>query len=252
MRTHLLIRLFLICVFSFPVWANNPVTGKYSINRAETPDVTNSFVLPYFFTGETTGFNVGIGGAVKGYGQDQLLLGATAWGGKDSYGVAAALVDYLTPWSDRLFFSSNILFSHAPNRRAYAGEQSIPTPIDQPFPGSSGSSPDQYLQGGSQSNWLEFKLEYVLPIGDRKHRSIKDYRLRGGLLVDGPSSVNWNPLRDGATTLILHQYNRYQSFDTEQGYYDGDVNAFAIGGQYDNNDFAPKPSMGSRQYLGSK
>jgi hypothetical protein len=45
-------------------------------------------------------------GAIKGLGQEQMTIGATGWGGQNSYGVSAAIADALTPWSDRLYFSA--------------------------------------------------------------------------------------------------------------------------------------------------
>ncbi|GAM62875.1 hypothetical protein JCM19232_4552 [Vibrio ishigakensis] len=92
-------------------------------------------------------------------------------------------------------------------------------------------------------------MEYVLPIGSRKSDPIIQYNLRGGLLTDAPTSTNWNPLDNGTTILILRQFNRYQSYEDENGKQSGDVNAVELGIQYDNTDFAPNPSMGSRQYL---
>lgn len=92
-------------------------------------------------------------------------------------------------------------------------------------------------------------MEYVLPIGSRKSDPIIQYNLRGGLLTDAPTSTNWNPLDSGTTILILRQFNRYQSYDDGNGKQSGDVNAVELGIQYDNTDFAPNPSMGSRQYL---
>ena len=44
--------------------------------RAENPKGTKShLVLPYAFPSESMGVVAGIGGGIKGYGQDQLLVG---------------------------------------------------------------------------------------------------------------------------------------------------------------------------------
>jgi len=43
----------------------------------------SALVLPYAFSIDSMGFTVGVGGLVKGYGQEQLVLGATAFGSSD-------------------------------------------------------------------------------------------------------------------------------------------------------------------------
>ncbi|GAM59741.1 hypothetical protein JCM19231_4101 [Vibrio ishigakensis] len=66
--------------------ATTPVSIKYTVNRAENTKKNNTMVLPYFFSSDTMGFNLGIGGVVQGIGQDQMAMGATGWGGAESYG----------------------------------------------------------------------------------------------------------------------------------------------------------------------
>ncbi|GAM70404.1 hypothetical protein JCM19236_542 [Vibrio sp. JCM 19236] len=229
--------------------AATPVSIKYTINRAENVKKNNAMVLPYFFSSDTMGFNLGIGGVVQGIGQDQMAMGATGWGGAESYGFSGGIWNYRPSFSNRTFFSIAGMYAYFPEQRAYTGNKSTPTPNGQPLPGSSGSSQDQFIEGDGFSNWLDLKMEYVLPIGSRKSDPIIQYNLRGGLLTDAPTSTNWNPLDNGTTILILRQFNRYQSYDDGSGKQSGDVNAVELGIQYDNTDFAPNPSMGSRQYL---
>ena len=86
-----------VCVFTVNplfaplVFAKSKATVKYSIIREENPKGTkNSLVLPYAFSTESMGFTVGAGGATKGYGQDQLLVGATVFGStEEAAGIVA-------------------------------------------------------------------------------------------------------------------------------------------------------------------
>lgn len=230
--------------------AATPVSIKYTINRAEnTQHKSNTVVLPYFFSSETMGFNLGIGGVVQGVGQEQLAMGATAWGGAESYGTSAGIWNYRPSFSKRTFLSIAGMYAYFPQQRAYAGGKLTPTPNDQPLPGSSDSSQEQYIEGDGFNNWLDLKMEYVLAIGSRRNNAIINYNLRGGLLTEPAPQTYWNPLENGTTILILRQFNRYQSYESLTGENSGDINAFELGIQYDNTDFAPNPSMGSRQYL---
>ncbi|MPW35592.1 BamA/TamA family outer membrane protein [Vibrio sp. B1Z05] len=236
---------------SFCVEAATPVGMKYTITRAENAnDTKNAMALPYLFSTETMGLNVGVGGVVQGIGQEQLVIGGTAWGGEESYGISAGLWNYRPWFANRAFVSVSGMYAYFPDQRAYTiGAGSWPN--DSPRPGSSGSSQDDYIQGDGFSNWLDFKIEYVLPLGSAKHSPTAHYHLRNGLLTDGPTSTYWNPLETGSTILLLRQFNRYQSYTNPgEAKQDGDMNAFELGIQYDNTDFSPNPSMGSRQYIG--
>jgi len=46
--------------------------------------------------------------------------------------------------------------------------------------------------------------------------SMQHYTLKDGLLQSAPVGGNtWNPLKNGVTTLLLRQFNRYRSFEFE-------------------------------------
>lgn len=93
-------------------------------------------------------------------------------------------------------------------------------------------------------------MEYVLPIGATRNDGRVDYKIRNGLLVSEPSGgKEWNPLESGSTIFVTRQFNRYQSFEFNQGKLDGTIHAMEFGLLYDNTDFAPNPSYGSRQYV---
>ena len=77
-----------------------------------------------------------------------------------------------------------------------------------------------------------------------------NYRLKGGLLQSAPvGGAVWNPLKSGVTTLLLRQYNRYESFETDMGDIDATTHPVALALTYNNTDFPPNPSYGSNLYL---
>ncbi|WP_173670916.1 BamA/TamA family outer membrane protein [Vibrio mediterranei] len=225
-----------------------PTNVKSRIDRQETPDrIRESMVLPYLFSTETMGLNVGVGGMIKGIYQDQMTIGGTVFGGETSYALAGGVWNYMIPGTERVFLSAYGMFGYYPKQRAYTSGNAYYTP---PRPGSNGSSNLDYLEADGASNWFDIKMEYVLPIGVTKDKGLVDYQIRNGLLVSDPSGGReWNPLTSGSTIFVARQFNRYQSFEFQQGDVDGAIHAMEFGILYDNTDFAPNPSYGSRQYI---
>ncbi|MBT1444203.1 BamA/TamA family outer membrane protein [Shewanella sp. JM162201] len=224
---------------------------KASINRAESPDrVRESLILPYAFSTETMGLNLGVGGMIKGWHQDQMTLGATAFGGDVSKGGWAGVFNYRLPSTERWFVSAHGLWAYYPDQRAYAGGSVVPIAADKPLPGSNDSSPEQYFEADGNSNWFDSRVEYTLPLGAGKERGMLEYQLKDGLLVSEPSGGgDWNPLDSGVTVAMLRLFSRYQSFEFESQKLDGDFSAWELGLLYDNTDFATNPSYGSRQWF---
>lgn len=225
-----------------------PTNVKSRIDRQETPErIRESMVLPYLFSTETMGLNVGVGGMIKGIHQDQMTIGGTVFGGETSYALAAGVWNYMIPGTERVFLSAYGMFGYYPKQRAYTSGNTLYTP---PRPGSNDSSNLDYLEADGASNWFDIKMEYVLPIGATKDQGLVDYKIRNGLLISEPSGgKEWNPLTSGSTIFVARQFNRYQSFEFQQGDVDGAIHAMEFGILYDNTDFAPNPSYGSRQYI---
>jgi len=233
-----------------PLHAKSKATVKYSTTREENPKGSkNALVLPYAFSTESMGFTVGIGAATKGYGQDQLLVGGTVLGSvEDSAVIALGMWDYKMPWVDRLYFTAVGSVGYYPNQRAYTFPY---YPPGSTRPGSNDSGEDQYVETPGDDNWLDLKLEYVLPLGSARESGMIDYRLKGGILQSEPSGGSvWNPLNTGVTVLMLKQYNRYQSYEPKGAEkVDGAIHPLQFGIYYDNTDFSANPSFGSSQYL---
>jgi len=230
--------------------ARPPASVKYSTTRAENPrGVKNSLVIPYAFSSDSMGFTVGVGGGMRGYGQEQLLVAGTGWGSLDGGGGGIlGLWDYRVPWFQRLFLSAFGSVGYFPNQRAYAN---APRPPGMPHSGSNDSDENDFVEDSGWDNQTDFRLEYVLPLGSGRNQAMAAYQLKGGLLTAGASGGgSWNPLSSGVSVVVLRQFNRYQSFDTEFGKKDYTVHPLQLGLYYNNTDFAVNPSKGSTQFLG--
>ena len=232
------------------IQARPTASVKMSVEREENRrSKGDTLVLPYAFSTESMGTVIGVGGMARGFYQDQMTVGGTVFGGKESHGIALGAWDYRFPWTNRLYISAIGMLGYYPRQRAYtSGDLFIPPDI--PPPGSNDSSPNAFIEAQGASNWLDIKLEYALPIGAARNKGMIDYRLTNGLLTSAPSGGDqWNPLSSGATVVTLQQTNRYQSFENDEQKVDGTVHALQLGILYDNTDFPTNPSRGSSQYL---
>lgn len=227
-------------------------SAKFSVIRKENPNMAQeTLILPYAFPSDTMGTTFGVGGLAKGYFQDQLLFGGTVFGSvDDAVGIIGGMWDYRLPWTERFFFTAFGAFSHFPRQRAYTevprrADGSIPPPA-----GSNNSDEDDYIEDEGDDNWLDLKLEYVLPIGSMKQSGIAEYHLQNGLLKSGATGgQSWNPMESGISVLLLGQKSRYQNYQTDTVTYSGDMFPFQIGYYYNNTDFVTNPSIGSSQYI---
>ena len=246
-----LIFVMLLC-FIFPCLcqARPDATVKSTTIRAENPKGEKEFlILPYAFPSDSMGTTAGVGGMIKGYGQEQLLLGATAFGSADG---AAAFVggfwDYKFPWFDRLFFSTMGSVGHYPRQRAYTMIHRTGNESDA---GGNDSDENDYIEDPGQDNWFEFKFEYVLPMGSMRNKSIAEYHLTDGLLTSGATGGDfWNPLESGVTVVMIKQFNRFQDYQNTSGTVEGTIHPLEFAILYNNTDFATNPSKGSSQYFG--
>ncbi len=247
-------RIFLITTaivfcFNLCVEAQPPTSIKTAAIRTEKAvDEKPGLALPYLFTSDSLGTTIGLGGGVKGYGQKQLVVGGTAFASDDeAKGVILGLWDYRLPFTQSFFFSMSGSLGHYPRQRAYSDIYFSP---DNVRPGSNDSHGDAYIETPGHDNWLDFQLDYVLPIGTSGNDGIASYRLTGGMPAS-PSGGGrvWNPLTSGVTQVAVRQYNRYQSFESSAAVYERSIHPIEIGIYYNNTDFPTNPSFGSSQYL---
>jgi len=263
-QTGLLMRLscwisfifMIVILVAWPAAAQMPTTVKNSTFREENPKGTKEhLILPYAFSSETMGLTGGIGAVVKGYGQDQLTLGATVFassdeleGKDDAAGVIAGMWDLLIPYTSRLFLTVTGSAGYYPRKRAYSAPSFDPGVTR---PGSNDSTEDQFVEVGGNDNWLDIRLEYVLPIGAAENDAMMTYQLKKGILTSAPTGGReWNPLTSGVTNILLKQYNRYQTFEFEPGDLGRTIHPFQLAISYDNTDYPTNPSFGSRQFFG--
>ncbi len=224
---------------------------KNTLTREENPrgGTQNKLIMPYAFSSESMGFTAGVGGGMKGYGQEQLLLGATAFGSSD--GAAALFLgmwDFRPSFANRFFFSAQGMVGHYPKNRAYTNNRFQPDTIRA---GSNDSNENDYAEDSGYDNWTDFKIEYVVPWGSATNTSMQHYTLKRGLLQSAPvGGDTWNPMKHGVTTLLLRQYNRYRSFEFHSGDKDATIHPVQLAVSYNNTDFPGNPSKGSQQYFG--
>lgn len=245
--------LFVVVALTFfygPLVEAKPrASVKFSSIRAENPKMAKEvLVLPYGFPSESMGTTFGIGGGVKGYGQDQMLIAGTAFASADeAKAVVLGLWDYRLPKTKRLFFSAIGSAGYYPRQRAYSEN---PTGYTGVRSGDNDSDKDDFIEDEGDDNWWEMKLEFVLPIGAVKNDGMTTYHLKGGQLVSGGSGgEEWNPLESGVSVFVIRQFNRYQKYETDEGDIDGTIHPVEFGLLYNNTDFAPNPSSGSSQYI---
>ncbi len=245
---------FVLVALTVSVHAKPRSSVKLTALRVENPrGAQEALILPYAFSADSLGTTLGVGGMAKGYYQDQLLFGGTVFG---SFDEAAAIIlgmwDYRLPWAQRIFFTTFGSVGHYPRQRAYT-DPVIQPGVIQPgvIPaGSNESDPDDYIESSGFDNWFEFKLEYVLPLGGARDDGMSTYKLKNGILQSGATCGNvWNPLTSGVTVLMLRQFNRYRSYDTDIGGQDYTIHPIEISLFYNNTDFPTNPSYGSSQYL---
>ncbi len=255
MKKHnIIILLSIILCLSLLLTVQNSIgkpnaSMKFSTLREENPKSgQETLILPYAFPSDSMGTTFGVGGMMKGYYQEQLLLGGTVFGSADSaYGGLLAMWDLaVLPSSDRFYLSAIGSLGHYPRQRAYA---EVP-PVQGIRAGSNESDKDDYVEDEGTDNWWEMKLEYVLPIGGMHNSGMARYKLKNGMLVSGASGgEQWNPLASGATVLVLRQFNRYQTYETDEGKIEGTIHPLEFGVLYNNTDFFSNPSTGSNQFL---
>ncbi|MEZ9593292.1 BamA/TamA family outer membrane protein [Shewanella sp. 10N.261.52.F9] len=248
------VQMSLACFYlisAYSAMAAPAANVKTTIDRAETPNnVKEKLILPYLFSTDSMGLNLGVGGMLSGYFQDQMTIGGTVFGGEVSQGAGLGVWNFKLPKTERFFLSAVGFLGYYPDQRAYAGGSAEFIPAGVALPGSNSSSNQQFLEADGSSNWLDIKLEYALPMGATKDKGRVEYKLAGGLLVSEPSGgKQWDPLTTGSTVMVLRQFNRYQSFEFEPQTLEGSIHAIELGILYDNTDFSVNPSYGSSQYL---
>ena len=105
------------------VFAKPNANVKFSTIRAESPRPgKETLILPYAFSTESMGLTFGVGGALKGHLQEQLLFGGTAFASlEEAAGGFLGMWDLRLPGTQRFFFSAMGMSSYFTRQRAYVG-----------------------------------------------------------------------------------------------------------------------------------
>jgi hypothetical protein len=256
LNRQLMSMVLMVALASGPAAAQMPTTVKNSTLREGNPKgAKERLIIPYIFSSETMGLTFGVGGLAKGYGQDQLMVAGTVFGSNDDLesmdnaaGVIVGMWDWRLPFTQRFFLSTTGAAGYFPRKRAYSAPAFIPGTVR---PGSNNSEADQYVEVGGNDNWVDFRLEYVLPIGAADDQAMLTYKLKNGILASAPTGGRvWNPLESGVTNVLLRQYNRYQTYQIAPADLERTIHPVQLGVTYDNTDYPTNPSFGSRQFIG--
>ncbi|MCU7845128.1 MAG: BamA/TamA family outer membrane protein [Candidatus Thiodiazotropha sp. (ex Monitilora ramsayi)] len=166
----------------------------------------------------------------------------------DSWLIAGGLNNVRFDSLDRWFFDIYIQDSHYTDQRFYDSAHRSTTERA----GFNDSSEDDYVFGISDDIHLELTARYPLPIGVAKNEPLTTYKTRDGLLVSEPQGGGeWNPLTSGKTTLRFRYFYRYRNLQQieQENLLSSSTNGISVRLDYDNTDFLPNPSRGSRQKI---
>ncbi|MEN8166298.1 MAG: BamA/TamA family outer membrane protein [Pseudomonadota bacterium] len=225
------------------------LADSITLDESEAYGDTRWGVIPYAFATETLGTALGVATFVGGIKQPQSSLTAAAFKtSNDSWLAAGSLNNLRFDGLDRGFFNIYALSAHYTDQRFY--DSTDRTTIDSA--GSNDSPADDFLSGTSNDLHLELSVRYPLPIGAARDNPLTLYRTRKGLLLSDPQGGDeWNPLKHGKTLLgarYFHRYRDLQEIDQEE-LLAVSTNGVEVWLDYDNTDFLPNASRGSRQKL---
>ncbi len=243
--------LVIFLVLSPALQALPTASVKKSIQRLEKNEgAVEKLLLPYAFSTESMGAVFGLGYMRRGLYQSQMTTAVTAFAGSESSAFAFGIWDFKPLEQGRFFLSVISMLGDYPRNIAYAVPSDTPINVNQVRPGANNSSADIFIERPGRSNFMDIKMEWMLPMGAAKQDAIMPYRLKGGLLESGASGgETWNPWLGGVSVAVIRNFNRYQSYESEQSFVDTNTHGLEIGLLYDNTDFPVNPSSGSRQYI---
>ena len=236
--------VLLLTVLALPAAAQEILVDE---NAPPTPDGVSRFFAPYPVAGETYDFGLGAFYATTGRFQPQLGLYASVLASSNGSGnLFLGANDYRLPYTERAYLDAFVLLGHYSNLRAYVdGNPEYPNESA----GSNDSNREDFIRDRANEVWVEFPLNYLLPIGAGEE-ALHTYTLDRGILADGSTNTGgWNPLRSGRTSLTFKPFVRRQEFNDAPQRGMISTNGFALGAKYDNTDFNRNPSLGSRQEL---
>jgi outer membrane protein assembly factor BamA len=220
-----------------------------ALDESESIDDKRSGWLPYLFATESLGTAVGVGGFTAGTIQPQASLFGTAFVTSNKSALLSGAMNNFRIGDSRFFTDTFLLLDHFTDQRFYADLDLDPS---EPKAGSNDSDPDDFISGISDEVTFNFAVNYALPIGNAREDAISVYRLKNGLVTEGPQGGDvWNPLTSGKTTLatrFFYTYRDLSDFDEQESeQLEARTNCLDFWLEYDNTDFPRNPTRGSRQ-----
>ncbi len=213
--------------------------------------------LPYFFATDSLGTAVGVAGFTSGVAQPQTSMFGTLFvTSNDSIMVSGAVNNYRVNNDSRVLVDSFMMLDRFTDQRFYG----VPTLSGDDFPGSNDSNPESYATGSSDELTLSVNFKYRFPWGSLRDDPIAVYRLRNGLLEEGPPGAgDWNPLLHGQTTagaqlfytnrnLSNYVYNQFPDTGYDETI-EVRTNGIKFWLEHNNTDFPRNPCRGSRQLI---
>ncbi len=241
MKKLLALSSLLLCL------AGNVIADYITLDESEEYGDTRWGAVPYAFSTETLGTAVGAAAYVGGIRQPQSsLVGAAFTTSNDSWLMAGALNNFRFDNMERWFFDIYAQGSHFTDQRFYDSTHRLTSSTS----GSNDSSPDDFVSGISNDLHIEISARYVLPIGAGKDHPLTVFKTRRGMLYTQPTGGSaWNPFTSGKTLLgskYFYRYRDLQKIDDED-LIKANTNGLELWLDYNNTDFLPNASYGSRQ-----
>jgi hypothetical protein len=202
-------------------------------------------VMPFPFYNDTIGAGAGAAVIAEGYIQPQMLtVGAGLFSAQGTYLTFLLVRNYQVPWIRRLILDPQVssgefedIKSYARNNPAFPNERA----------GSNESSEDNYVKSDGSDFWFEFKMRFLLPIGEGADRIFPLIELDNGVFVSEENgSDQWNPFVSGRTYFELTPFYRNQDLSDDNGTVQKTA-GIDVAVEYDNTDYRLNPSGGSYQ-----
>jgi len=220
---------------------------------AETSDnnsstLTDSIILPFAFSSDSTGTAGGVGVIKQGLFQPQTTLVASIFAGvpqeittnpnasETSFkGALLYFSNYRLPFTQRYFFSMLGIVSYFPRAKYYTK-------------GSNDSSQDDVFNTSGDTNFINTSFRYVLPIGEGLFYPEGIQKIENGFCTGREGCGDNRPFVTGRTTLGIKTFYQKDTFDNFS--YAG-IDAWKTNGlrfflHHDNTDFSLNPSRGYR------
>ncbi|BAO44245.1 BamA/TamA family outer membrane protein [Thiolapillus brandeum] len=241
MEKILVLSSLLLCL------AGNAGADYITLDESEKYGETRWGAVPYAFKTEALGTAVGAAAYVGGINQPQSsLVGAAFTTSNDSWLIAGALNNFRFDNLDRWFFDLYAQGSHFTDQRFYDSTHRLTSSSS----GSHDSSPDDYVSGISNDLHVEISARYVLPIGAGREQPLSIFKTRKGIPYTRPTGGSqWNPLSSGKTILGSKYFYRYRDLQKidDENLVRANTNGLELWLDYNNTDFLPNASYGSRQ-----